>query len=75
MPERTQVTSGWFHSQRRAHSAGLRRGVWRSIRALAFSGSSSTSRPPRSGSMMITGMPFSAAARSPFRPACAFSSI
>ena len=75
MPERTQVTSGWFHSQRRAHSAGLRRGVWRSIRALAFSGSSSTSRPPRSGSMMITGMPFSAAACSPFRPACAFSSI
>jgi len=37
MPERTTVTSGWFHTQRRAHSAGVRR-VFASFQISATAG-------------------------------------
>ncbi len=40
----------------------------------AGSGSMFTSFPPRSGSMIMTGIPFSAAAFKPATPACECSS-
>ena len=74
MPDSTQVTSGWSHSQRSAHSAGVQgRGLAANSRR-ASSGSRFTSLPPRSGSMMITGSPRAAAACSPARPAWLCSS-
>ena len=42
--------------------------------AVAFCGSRDTSLPPRRGSMIITGIPFSAAACRPLLPAWVFSS-
>ena len=75
IPESTHVTSGCSHSHRKASSAGVRFLESFAIRFLAFSGRRSTNLPPRKGSMIITGMPFFAAACNPARPACVCSSI
>ena len=58
MPESTQVTSGWLYSHFSASSAGVR--CCSSLRNNSFAGSGSrfTRRPPRNGSIMMTGSPF-----------------
>src|SRR5659263_498821 len=68
MPERTTVTSGWFQTQRSAHSAGV---CWTSafFQISEIPGSSLASRPPRIGSMTTMPSPFFAAYFSPFVPA------
>ena len=75
IPDRTQVTSGWSYSHLKASSAG----VWLSPlwlnRAFADSGSRFTRRPPRRGSMTMTGSPFALAYFKPSTPAWEVSSI
>ena len=62
MPDSTQVTSFWSKSQRSAISAALLPCGSSAIACFAPSGRRLTSFPPLSGSMMMTGIPFSAAA-------------
>ena len=74
IPERTTVTSGWFHIQRSAHSAGvLLIGASSQISLLA-GGTVLVRFPPRRGSMMMTPSPFEAAYFRPAVPAWFFSS-
>ena len=74
MPDRTTVTSGWLYSHRNAQAAGVHPRWFSAISFFASGGSACTSFPPRSGSMMMTGIPFAAAACSPSAPACVCSS-
>jgi len=61
MPERATTTSGWFHTQRSAHSAGDRRTSASFQIAATSSGTTWASLPPRRGSITITPTRFSAA--------------
>ena len=74
IPDRTQVTASWFHSQRKAHWAGVRPAGWAAKMSRAVWGRWVTSLPPRRGSMMMTGRPFSWAWSRPRRPAWECSS-
>ena len=61
IPERTTVTSGWFHTQRKAHSAGVLLVGASSQISFTAGGTVLVRFPPRRGSMMMTPRPFEAA--------------
>ena len=67
MPESTVLTSGMFQSQSKASSTGDL-SVALSSTSCTFGGRS-TKKPPRSGSMMTTPRPRSAASCKPLSPA------
>src|ERR1019366_2997043 len=75
IPDKATVTSAWFQTHLRAHSAGVQhRSDSRQSASMAGGAGETASAPPRRGSIAITARPFAAAYFRPSVPACNSSS-